>query len=147
MSLFGTDGIRAPFGEAPLDEATVTALGFHLGGKLIGKDRSDPPPRVVLGGDTRESTPTLVSWLAAGLTAAGHAPEQVMARLRPPVFQRSRESFRRQMALWPVERLGPALDILTEAELDCKTTGMPDQAICERALMRIAHAAAGSRRG
>jgi DNA polymerase III subunit delta len=85
--------------------------------------------------------------LAAGLTAAGHAPDQVMARLKPPVFQRNRESFRRQMALWPAERLGPALAILTEAELDCKTTGMPDQAICERALLRVAHAAAAPRGG
>ena len=41
----------------------------------------------------------------------------------------------------------PDLKILTEAELDCKTTGMPDQAICERALLRVAHAAAGSRGG
>jgi len=77
VSRFGTDGIRAPFGEAPLDEATVTALGFHLGDRLIGEDRSDSPPRVVLGGDTRDSTPTLVSWLAAGLTAAGVQAEDV----------------------------------------------------------------------
>jgi DNA polymerase-3 subunit delta len=84
--------------------------------------------------------------LAAGLAGKGQAPDQVMAQLKPPVFQRNRESFRRQMALWPAERLGPAIIILTEAELDCKTTGMPDQALCERALMRIAHAAAGPRR-
>jgi DNA polymerase-3 subunit delta len=84
--------------------------------------------------------------LAAGLAGKGHAPDQVMAQLKPPVFQRNRESFRRQMALWPAERLGPAIAILTEAELDCKTTGMPDQALCERALLRIAHAAAANRR-
>ncbi|MGZ8401558.1 MAG: DNA polymerase III subunit delta, partial [Methyloceanibacter sp.] len=82
--------------------------------------------------------------LAVGLAAAGRAPDQVMGQLRPPVFPRNRESFRRQMALWPAERLGAALVILTEAELDCKTTGMPDRAICERALLRVAHAARGA---
>ncbi len=65
-SLFGTDGIRAPFGTHPLDRTTVTALGAALGATLEG-DR----PLVVLGGDTRKSTPTLCGWLATGLTAAG----------------------------------------------------------------------------
>jgi DNA polymerase III subunit delta len=82
--------------------------------------------------------------LAAGLSASGRTPDQVMAQLKPPVFQRNRESFRRQMALWPAERLGSAIAILIEAELDCKTTGMPERAVCERALLRIAHAAAAS---
>ncbi len=84
--------------------------------------------------------------LAAGLAAAGRSPDQVMAQLKPPVFQKNREAFRRQMALWPPERLAPAIAILIEAELDCKTTGMPEQAICERALLRVAHAAAASPR-
>ena len=84
--------------------------------------------------------------LAAGLAAAGRSPDQVMAQMKPPIFQRSRESFRRQMRLWPAERLGAAIAIVTEAELDCKTTGMPEQAVCERALLRIAHAAAVSAR-
>ncbi len=32
--LFGTDGIRAPFGEHPLDRATVVAFGRELGREL-----------------------------------------------------------------------------------------------------------------
>lgn len=92
MSRFGTDGIRAPFGEAPLDESTVTALGFHLGDKLIGEARSDPPPRVVLGGDTRASTPTLVSWLAAGLTAAGVRAEDLGVVPTPAVAFLARDT-------------------------------------------------------
>ena len=66
--LFGTDGIRARFGEAPLDRATVTALAFHLAGTLREAGES---PLVVLGGDTRESTPTICRWLGEGLTAGG----------------------------------------------------------------------------
>jgi phosphoglucosamine mutase len=68
--LFGTDGIRAPFGEPPLDRPTVTALGAELA-TLLGERRGQP--RVVLGGDTRESTPEICGWLAAGLAAGGAA--------------------------------------------------------------------------
>ena len=63
---FGTDGIRAPFGEFPLDRPTVTVLGRQLGRRLGG-----PEATVVLGGDTRESTTTLATWLVDGLEAAG----------------------------------------------------------------------------
>lgn len=68
MQLFGTDGIRAPFGTYPLDETTVTHLGYRLA-KLLAEDSENP--RVVLGGDTRESTPHLCRWLAAGLGHGG----------------------------------------------------------------------------
>jgi phosphoglucosamine mutase len=68
--LFGTDGIRAPFGEYPLDRATVTALGRHLAESL--RERTgESEPQVVVGGDTRESTPALCGWIAAGLAAGG----------------------------------------------------------------------------
>ncbi len=64
--MFGTDGIRGAFGVAPLDEQTVRALGASLGATLhaaAGGDRL----HVVLGGDTRASTPAICQWLAAGL--------------------------------------------------------------------------------
>ncbi len=71
--LFGTDGVRGRFGEPPLDHATVTALAVHLAATLRdpGRHRNGRPPRVVLGGDTRESTPEICHWLAAGLEAGG----------------------------------------------------------------------------
>jgi len=68
--LFGTDGIRGRFGEPPLDRATVTALAVHLAATLRESSPGEPP-LVVLGGDTRESTPALCRWLAAGLSAGG----------------------------------------------------------------------------
>lgn len=71
--LFGTDGIRAPFGGYPLDRATVTALGRHLAESL--RERTgEAEPQVVLGGDTRESTPVLCRWIADGLAAGGGDP-------------------------------------------------------------------------
>lgn len=69
--LFGTDGIRAPFGEPPLDRATVTALAAALGETVAERAADGRPPRVVLGGDTRDSTPRLAAWVAEGLAAAG----------------------------------------------------------------------------
>ena len=47
---------------------------------------------------------------------------------------------------WRPQRLAQALAILTEAEFDCKTTGLPAEAICGRALIRIANAARPQRR-
>ena len=68
--LFGTDGIRGLFGEFPLDYPTVAALALELATTL--QERADGrPPEVVLGGDTRESTPEICGWLATGLDAGG----------------------------------------------------------------------------
>ncbi|HYO12238.1 MAG TPA: phosphoglucosamine mutase [Thermoanaerobaculia bacterium] len=70
--LFGTDGIRGRFGEPPLDRATVAALAVHLAATLRERvSGNGREPQVVLGGDTRESTPTLCRWLTEGLTANG----------------------------------------------------------------------------
>lgn len=66
--LFGTDGIRGPAGEAPLDRATVVSLAVALGHSLAETESS---PVVVLGGDTRESTEEICGWVAAGLAVAG----------------------------------------------------------------------------
>jgi phosphoglucosamine mutase len=68
LRLFGTDGIRAPFGTFPLDEQTVSRIGYHLGQMLR---EETPDPLVILGGDTRRSTEPLCDWIAAGLRHAG----------------------------------------------------------------------------
>jgi phosphoglucosamine mutase len=68
--LFGTDGIRGHFGEFPLDRPTVTALAVELAATLQERANGSVP-EVVLGGDTRESTPEICGWLAQGLEAGG----------------------------------------------------------------------------
>lgn len=65
--LFGTDGIRGIAGEAPLDAKTVYAAGLALGHSL----RDKGAPRVILGRDTRQSSPWIASVIAAGLREAG----------------------------------------------------------------------------
>jgi phosphoglucosamine mutase len=66
--LFGTDGIRAIAGEAPLDPTTVYATGLALAHSLR---KAAAEPKVVLGRDTRDSGPWIAATLAAGLRAAG----------------------------------------------------------------------------
>jgi DNA polymerase III subunit delta len=79
--------------------------------------------------------------LAAGLVTGGKNPDQAMKSLKPPVMFMQADRFRTQLQRWKPAHLNEALDILSEAEMDCKTTGMPVEAVCSRALMRIAQAA------
>lgn len=68
--LFGTDGIRGIAGQAPLDSTTVFATGLALGHSLR---QSTSKARVILGRDTRESSPWIAATVAAGLREAGVA--------------------------------------------------------------------------
>jgi len=68
-SLFGTDGIRGEAGQFPLDPVTVSAIGFSLASHLASK--SDEPPQIVIGRDTRESGESIQRALAAGASRAG----------------------------------------------------------------------------
>jgi phosphoglucosamine mutase len=70
--LFGTDGIRAVAGEFPLDANTIFACGLALGHSLR---KTVAEPRVILGRDTRESSPWIAAMLAAGLGKAGARAE------------------------------------------------------------------------
>ncbi|MEQ8246887.1 MAG: DNA polymerase III subunit delta [Alphaproteobacteria bacterium] len=79
--------------------------------------------------------------LAAADYQTGTPPKTAMTRLRPPVFFKQQNEFSAQLQRWSPSHLGRALQIVTEAELNCKTTGFPDAALLERALIRIAAAA------
>jgi phosphoglucosamine mutase len=71
--LFGTDGIRGVAGTAPLDPTTVYAVGLALAHQLRPGVIQDGVigPRVIIGRDTRESSPWISKLLAAGLRAGG----------------------------------------------------------------------------
>lgn len=73
--------------------------------------------------------------------AKGTPLKMAMDRLRPPVFFKIADRFRRQLGAWSDADLAAALDLALLAEIDCKSTGMPAEAVCARALMRIAQAA------
>jgi len=54
------------------------------------------------------------------------------------VFFKQADAFAGQLRLWPLMRLGDALETLSEAEIQCKTTGLPARAVCDQALLRLA---------
>jgi phosphoglucosamine mutase len=66
--LFGTDGIRGTAGIAPLDANTVYAVGLALAHSLRPQSII---PRVLLGRDTRESSPWIAQMITAGLRSGG----------------------------------------------------------------------------
>lgn len=67
MKLFGTDGLRGKAGEFPLDAGSVRLVGREVGRRVAASGRRT----VVVGGDTRESTPAIAAELAAGIAASG----------------------------------------------------------------------------
>jgi len=69
-----------------------------------------------------------------------------VAALKPPVHFRSVQGMQDQLRRWSPDTLGKALDLLLEAEIDCKTTGLPAAEICGRAVMSLARAAGRSGR-
>lgn len=75
---------------------------------------------------------------AQSLIADGAGAEAAMARLRPPVFFMEKRAFEERLRRWPMAHIDAALDLLIEAELGAKSTGLPDQEIVERAAFRIA---------
>ena len=80
--LFGTDGIRAVAGQAPLDATTVYAIGLALAHILGAKTAR---PRVLLGMDTRESSDWIAATLTAGLDAGGASVESAGVITTPAV--------------------------------------------------------------
>jgi|SRR5271157_2996706 len=68
--LFGTDGVRGVAGEYPLDRETVYKLGIALSA-ILRRSEGGRPLRVLLGEDTRESSPWISRLLASGLMSGG----------------------------------------------------------------------------
>jgi len=68
VKLFGTDGIRGRAGEYPLNKPTVFALGRSLARLLRPQNKT---LRIIIGWDTRESSPWLAETLAQGIRMEG----------------------------------------------------------------------------
>lgn len=75
---------------------------------------------------------------AGALVDAGRPLEAAMAALRPPPFFKRKDAFARQAQRWPRDGLSEAIVIVSQAELHCKSTGLPDRAVCAHAAARIA---------
>jgi DNA polymerase-3 subunit delta len=83
--------------------------------------------------------------LVQSRVAAGASDEDALRGLRPPLFFKLQDRFKRQLRVWSTSRAAHALSLLTQAELSAKTTGLPAEAICRDALLRIARGAQARR--
>lgn len=57
-----------------------------------------------------------------------------------------RQRFERHLRSWPLGRLNAALQEILKAEIECKSTGLPDQAIARRLCFRLARSVRGESR-
>ncbi len=86
--LFGTDGIRAVAGEAPLDRKTIYAVGLALAHQLNG---AHTQPKVLLGMDTRESSDWIRAIISAGLREGGAHVENAGVVTTPAIAYLARQ--------------------------------------------------------
>ncbi len=75
----------------------------------------------------------------------GAPVSEVMRSLRPPVHFQRQDSFRAQVTRISRAQLEQALEALYEAEILCKTTAVPSEAITGRALFSVAALARAAR--
>lgn len=79
--------------------------------------------------------------LVASLAERGVPLDSAFKSLRPPAFQSEGNEMRLLLNRWNTRKLTIALSLLLEAEMLCKTTGMPAEAITARTMMRLVAAA------
>ncbi|MFC1673042.1 DNA polymerase III subunit delta, partial [Pseudomonadota bacterium] len=83
---------------------------------------------------------------ARGHMATGMSADQATKSLRPPIIFKQADAFKRQLSMWSENNLARAFDVLTQAEIDCKTTGLPADAVTGRAFLALAQAARSGQR-
>jgi DNA polymerase-3 subunit delta len=84
--------------------------------------------------------------LVSGNAARGGNLESAMFKARGlPRGGPIRQRFERHLRSWPLPRLSLALSTILDAEIECKRTGLPDEAIARRLCLRLAQAARQSR--
>ncbi len=78
--------------------------------------------------------------LARGRMDEGASAKDAVATLRPPVFWKRQSDLAQALPTWPTTRLSAAIAEARRAELACKTTGAPDEAIARRLVLALARA-------
>lgn len=125
--------------------ASAVADGNHAAAQAIS-DRllaAGDSPISILRGLARHFDRLLQ---ARAASEAGTSPEQALKDLKPPVFFKEINSFRRQMGAWTSPALLAAINRLVETERLCKTTGIPAAIVAQRGFMEIASLAKRARR-
>jgi len=76
----------------------------------------------------------------AALLEKGETADRAINKMSPPIIFFRKDSFKAQMMTWPKARLLGVMDLLYQAERDCKTTNMPAIEIVSYLIMQIASA-------
>jgi len=82
---------------------------------------------------------------AADALGKGGTAERAVEGLRPPVFWKHKGRVAAQVRAWPTAHLARAEQELLEAEILCKSSGLPANALAERAALTLARRAAAVR--
>lgn len=83
--------------------------------------------------------------LIKGYVEEGVPAETAIGKLQPRLFFKEKDTFKAQLYKWNTTRLGQAMSMCQKAEVDCKTTGMPDYAICARTCLSLSVSVAKNR--
>ncbi len=143
------DDARASVGDnagSSLDEVIDAAMGGDLDmlDKALARARAaDTNAIAILNAAARH---LMQMHMAAARVETGSDVEGALRGFRPPVHFSRKAAIKRQIGLWNRRRLDRALALILEAEGQCKTSGLPDKAICGQTLLRIAQAARSARR-
>jgi len=70
----------------------------------------------------------------------GYSNADAISQLRPPVFWKDKPSFERQLSRWTPALLEAAIKLMLDAEVECKSSHIPAEEACGRALLRLASA-------
>ncbi|HTI87910.1 MAG TPA: DNA polymerase III subunit delta [Alphaproteobacteria bacterium] len=140
QALVGAGG-NVGFDDASLSAATGDAPSLDRALTLLYDEGTSPI--AVLRGAQRVFQRLHI---ATSKVAEGTDVESALKSLRPPVFFKEMSRWKSAVQAWSPRNVAGALDILMRAEADCKTTGLPANAIAARALLHIAAAARRARR-
>lgn len=69
--------------------------------------------------------------------ASGKSTQQAMSSLRPPVFFKNIDSFKKHLNIWNQSSILKVLTLLTSAEIKCKTVNIPSILICKRIILSL----------
>lgn len=152
LAIFAGEGGQVTLADALAcvgDSATATLddIGFAVAGgdpagltKALERARADGLEDIAVLRAAQRHFQRL--HLTVGRIGNGASSDQAIRSLRPPVFFKRVDGFRSQTSRWRAQDLEAALAILTDAEIACKSTGVPSNAACDRALLRLATRAA-----
>ncbi|MCW5732524.1 MAG: DNA polymerase III subunit delta [Enhydrobacter sp.] len=80
------------------------------------------------------------------VSAHGGNSESAISKARGlPRFGPQRRRFENHLRSWPMGRVGEALQRILDAERECKSTGLPDEAIARRLCLALGRSAAARR--